>query len=319
MYAGFPRCNFHAFQIPEREDTNELYGLGSGLEGVGKRPCDRAQPPPRMFSAATSSIFAPALGPASARPMDPIPSPSGSPERTRPSFQLTSAESFEASLMAGGYGLYKTAEWVRQPSVPGDIPLPAAPPQQQQPNANSKPHGHAHAHFFKKPDVVVVQPPTAAMTEKQLRKKRRVDKFRANGNNGLPSGSGNGTTRLVVGELRGMGRVIMDESPQNGVYTEATALAAARRPAEERRRKKMAVDAAVRERERKEALAASHEDCPTQPNWPDDDFPWRLSEERRIKLLKEDRELRMRYIEEFFAADTDEEDDAIGQRSRRIL
>ncbi|KAJ7134213.1 hypothetical protein C8R44DRAFT_769872 [Mycena epipterygia] len=192
-------------------------------------------------------------------------------------FQQTSAESFEASLMAGGYGVYKTTEWVRQPQFTGEFATP--------------PPGPSKPPVFKKVEVVT------PLTEKQRRKKQRVDKFR-NGGCGPPQ-------RLFVGEVRGVGRVILDETPHNGVYTDATAAAAARRPAEERRRKKAAADYAARERERKERDLACF---PTQPNWPDDDFPWRLREERRVKLQKEDRDLRMRYIEEFFAQDTEDEE-----------
>ncbi|KAF7357491.1 hypothetical protein MSAN_01345300 [Mycena sanguinolenta] len=197
----------------------------------------------------------------------------------KPQFQQTSAESFEASLMAGGYGVYKTSEWVRQPQFSGDFPAP--------------PPGPSKAPIFKP-----VEAP-APLTEKQRRKKWRLDKFR-NGGCGPPQ-------RLFVGEVRGIGRVILDETPQNGVYTDATAAAAARRPAEERRRKKAAADFAARERERKER-EMTFDDLPTQPNWPDDDFPWRLQEERRVMLQKQDRELRMRYIEDFFAQDTEDEE-----------
>ncbi|KAJ6536545.1 hypothetical protein DFH09DRAFT_1091296 [Mycena vulgaris] len=179
--------------------------------------------------------------------------------------------------MAGGYGVYKTTEWVRQPQFTGEFATP--PPGPSKPPA------------FKKVEVA------APLTEKQRRKKQRVDKFR-NGGSGPPQ-------RLFVGEVRGIGRVILDETPLNGVYTDATAAAAARRPAEERRRKKAAADFATRERERKER---DMNFLPTQPNWPDDDFPWRLREERRVQLQKEDRELRMRYIEEFFAQDTEDEE-----------
>ncbi|KAF7365526.1 hypothetical protein MVEN_00425800 [Mycena venus] len=197
----------------------------------------------------------------------------------KPQFQQTSAESFEASLMAGGYGVYKTSEWVRQPQFTGDFPGP--------------PPGPSKAPVFKPVEIAV------PLTEKQKRKRRRVEKFR-NGGSGPPQ-------RLFVGEVKGIGRVILDESPQNGIYTDATAAAAARRPAEERRRKKAAADFAARERERKER-EMTFDDLPTQPNWPDDDFPWRLREERRVKLQKQDRELRMRYIEEFFAQDTEDEE-----------
>ncbi|KAJ7605529.1 hypothetical protein DFH06DRAFT_1310150 [Mycena polygramma] len=194
-------------------------------------------------------------------------------------FQQTSAESFEASLMAGGYGVYKTSEWVRQPQFPGDFPTPPPGPSRPPPSKR-------------------IEAP-APLTEKQRRKKQRVDKFR-NGGSGPPQ-------RLFVGEVRGIGRVILDETPHNGVYTDVTAAAAARRPAEERRRKKAAADFAARERERKER-EMTFDDVPTQPNWPDDDFPWRLREERRVQLQKQDRELRIRYIEEFFAQDTDDEE-----------
>ncbi|KAJ7145014.1 hypothetical protein C8R46DRAFT_333608 [Mycena filopes] len=192
-------------------------------------------------------------------------------------FQQTSAESFEASLMAGGYGVYKTTEWVRQPQFTGEF---AAPPP-----------GPSRPPVFKK---VEVPPP---LTEKQRRKKRRVEKFR-NGGSGPPQ-------RLFVGEVKGIGRVILNETPHNGVYEAA---AVAKRTVEERRRKKAAADFAAKERERKEREMTFEDGLPTQPNWPDDDFPWRLREERRVKLQKQDLELRMRYIEEFFAQDTEDEE-----------
>ncbi|KAJ7164778.1 hypothetical protein C8R43DRAFT_946565 [Mycena crocata] len=195
-------------------------------------------------------------------------------------FQQTSAESFEASLMAGGYGVYKTTEWVRQPQFTGEFATP--------------PPGPSRPPVLKK---IEVAPP---LTEKQRRKKQRVEKFR-NGGTGPAQ-------RLLVGQLRGIGRVILDEMPQNGVYTDATAVAAARRPAEERRRKKAAADFAARERERKERDMSYEDGFPTQPNWPDEDFPWKLREERRVKHQKADLDLRMRYIEEFFAQDTEDEE-----------
>ncbi|KAK7047996.1 hypothetical protein R3P38DRAFT_2866804 [Favolaschia claudopus] len=193
-------------------------------------------------------------------------------------FQQTSAESFEASLMAGGYGVYKTTEWVRQPQFSGDFPTPPPRPP--------------------KPTIVqpIELPPP--LTEKQKRKKRRVDKFR-NGGFGPPQ-------RLFAGYLNGFGRVILDESPLNGSYVDA-AVGAARRAMGEKGRKKATTELAAKEREKKDR-ELTLDDVPTHPNWPDDDFPWRLQEERRVQLQKQDRELRMRYIEEFFAGDTDDEE-----------
>ncbi|KAJ7243734.1 hypothetical protein C8J57DRAFT_1725926 [Mycena rebaudengoi] len=197
-------------------------------------------------------------------------------------FQQTSAESFEASLMAGGYGVYKTTEWVRQPQFTGEF---AVPPPLLAPGPSKPP-------VFKKPE------PVAPLTEKQRRKKQRVDKFR-NGGSGAPQ-------RLVVGEVRGMGRVLVDEAPLNGVYYD---IAAGRRPAEERRRKKAAADLAMRERERRDRdMMLADEGLATHPNWPDDDFPWRLRAETRIRLEREDRALRIRLIEKFFEQDTEDEE-----------
>ncbi|KAJ7644421.1 hypothetical protein FB45DRAFT_1021192 [Roridomyces roridus] len=204
------------------------------------------------------------------------------------SFQQTSAESFEASLMAGGYGLYKTSEWVRQPQFTEFDPSPFVPP---------KPHI---------PKKVEAPPP---LTEKQRRKKQRLDKFRNRGC-GSPQ-------RLFVGELKGVGRVIVDELPPNGVYTDVTAATAARRPGEERRRRKAAAEFAAKERERRER-DIKYDEFPTQPNWPDEDFPWRLQEERRIKMEKEDQDLRMRLIEAFFAEDTEDEEDAVERSRTRV-
>ncbi|KAK7039296.1 hypothetical protein R3P38DRAFT_2769441 [Favolaschia claudopus] len=165
--------------------------------------------------------------------------------------------------MAGGYGVYKTTEWVR--------------------HRNSLVISPLRHHDPPKPTIVqpIELPPP--LTEKQKRKKRRVDKFR-NGGFGPPQ-------RLFAGYLNGFGR----------------RWGAARRAMGEKGRKKATTELAAKEREKKDR-ELTLDDVPTHPNWPDDDFPWRLQEERRVQLQKQDRELRMRYIEEFFAGDTDDEE-----------
>ncbi|KAK0444941.1 uncharacterized protein EV420DRAFT_1573523 [Desarmillaria tabescens] len=91
-------------------------------------------------------------------------------------FQETSEESFEESLMAGGYGRYRTADWVRQPQ-----PMLVAP------------------------EVSVLEaeePPP--LTEKELKKRKRLEAFRSE--NQLH----HGPSRLFPVELEGKGRVLLD-------------------------------------------------------------------------------------------------------------
>ncbi|SJL05416.1 uncharacterized protein ARMOST_08783 [Armillaria ostoyae] len=91
-------------------------------------------------------------------------------------FQETSEESFEESLMAGGYGRYRTADWVRQPQ-----PMLVAP------------------------EVSVLEaeePPP--LTEKELKKRKRLEAFRSENQ------MHHGPSRLFPVELEGKGRVLLD-------------------------------------------------------------------------------------------------------------
>ncbi|KAL0578520.1 hypothetical protein V5O48_003463 [Marasmius crinis-equi] len=109
-------------------------------------------------------------------------------------FQETSEESFEESLMAGGYGRYRTAEWVRQPQ-----PIPIEVLQAQvrhgpsvNPAASGSPivkrledqsvaadrreeaQGPGTPHSDQSQPQALPLPPT----EKELRKRKRLDAFR---------------------------------------------------------------------------------------------------------------------------------------------
>ncbi|KAI5888926.1 uncharacterized protein SCHCODRAFT_02355548, partial [Schizophyllum commune H4-8] len=57
-------------------------------------------------------------------------------------FQETSAESFEESLMAGGYGRYKTAEWRPAPLSP--VGPPASPHKNGQESSPRPPPPRIH-------------------------------------------------------------------------------------------------------------------------------------------------------------------------------
>jgi hypothetical protein len=211
-------------------------------------------------------------------------------------FQETSEESFEESLMAGGYGRYvcfipllpfiyflidpqRTADWVRQPQP---IALPSS----------------AIAGSSTIVEILEEAEP-APPTEKELKKRRRLAAFRSE-----PTQN---KSKLCAVELEGKGRVLIDvptEEPPLPVSPEPS-------PTKKRannRRKKKGADVGIN----KKTLTGSRavDDQAEKPNWPDTEFPWRLRTEERLELAKAEEEDRLKWIERFLDRDSDDEDDA---------
>ncbi|KAJ7714581.1 hypothetical protein DFH07DRAFT_863300 [Mycena maculata] len=210
-------------------------------------------------------------------------------------FQETSEESFEESLMAGGYGRYRTADWVRQPQ-----PMAATP---------GLPGPSAVVKRVEKPPEAP-RPPT----EKELRKRKRLEAFRPNettNTSDLP------TSKLFPVNLEGKGRVLIDalseehgfvmspaeESKSGNGGKRAMTTAAANKKA-----KKKPQEPSMREKKAMLLAAAALEDLTETPNWPDEEFPWRLRTLERAEITKEEGEQRMQLVEKFLNRDTDEED-----------
>ncbi|CAA7264667.1 unnamed protein product [Cyclocybe aegerita] len=190
-------------------------------------------------------------------------------------FQETSEESFEESLMAGGYGRYRTADWVRQPQP---ISLPSN-------TAGSS--GVAS---------IADEADEAPPTEKEIKKRKRLAAFRSEGNQS--------TSKLCAVELEGKGRVLIDvpsEEPVAAASPEPT-------PTKKRgtnRRKRKSENLSI---DKKLSGTSGRESHAEKPNWPDSEFPWRLRTEERIELAKAEEEERLRYIERFLDRDSDDED-----------
>ncbi|KAF9014897.1 hypothetical protein BDQ17DRAFT_1535660 [Cyathus striatus] len=197
-------------------------------------------------------------------------------------FQETSEESFEESLMAGGYGRYRTAEWVRQPQ-----PL-------------SLPNGGISSTNIVNLLEEVEEPPP--LTEKELKKRKRLEAFRSSPSKGKGSNS-----KLYPVELEGKGRVLLDVPNEEHASPATPEPSPSKKRAGSRRKKKGSEPAS---RDRKGATGDSNVDEPLEkPNWPDAEFPWRLRTEERAELAKAEEEERMRWIERFLDRDTDDEDD----------
>ncbi|KAF7306274.1 PHD-type domain-containing protein [Mycena indigotica] len=209
-------------------------------------------------------------------------------------FQETSDESFEESLMAGGYGRYRTADWVRQPHP---LPAPSATP-------TPTPGPPGPSSIIQRVEALQAQRPPSA---KEMTRFKRLNAFRPNettNTNTEPQ-----PPKLFPVTVQGIGRVLMDaESEERGLgevkggkkgpATNGKKAAAAA--------KKKSQEPSARER-RAALMAAALEEAAEKPNWPDAEFPWKLRSEERAELTKEEERHRMKRIESFFSRDTDEE------------
>jgi hypothetical protein len=158
--------------------------------------------------------------------------------------------------------------------------------------------------------------PARPPTEKELRKRKRLEAFRSNETTNTSSDAH--TSKLFPVILDILGRVLVDNmndehtfpsaaadpSPsKNGVVVGGKrAMAAANKKAKKKTQEPSA-------REKKLAIAqAALDDATERPNWPDAEFPWRLRSEELAEITKEEEEQRMQVIEKFLERDSDEED-----------
>ncbi|KAK7064863.1 hypothetical protein R3P38DRAFT_2826799 [Favolaschia claudopus] len=204
-------------------------------------------------------------------------------------FQETSDESFEESLMAGGYGRYRTADWVRQPQPMIPTPVPPGPS-----TSSASPKAPT---------------PPRPLTEKELRKRKRLEAFQSN--EATNTSTDLHTSKLFPVNLATMGRVLIDAVSEDNGFSSAAASSAAksgnkRTAAANKKGKKKAQEPTARDK--KAAVAAAFEDATEKPNWPDAEFPWRLRTEERAEITKEEEEQRMQMIEKFLDRDTDVEE-----------
>ncbi|KAF8971605.1 hypothetical protein BDZ97DRAFT_1753382, partial [Flammula alnicola] len=193
-------------------------------------------------------------------------------------FQETSEESFEESLMAGGYGRYRTADWVRQPQP---IALP--------PSAIA-----GSSTIVSLLEEAEELPPS----EKEVKKRKRLAAF--------SSEVTQSNSKLCAVELEGKGRVLVD-IPTEEQITPGSPEPTTNKKRVNNRRKKRGTEVLVNKKAC--GVSGSVGDQVEKPNWPDTEFPWRLRTQERIELAKAEEEERLRWIERFLDRDSDDEDD----------
>ncbi|EEB91999.1 hypothetical protein MPER_09554 [Moniliophthora perniciosa FA553] len=236
-------------------------------------------------------------------------------------FQETSEESFEESLMAGGYGRYRT----------GGVGEAAAA-YSCWATAGKDRHNWG----------------ACTATENELKKRRRLDAFRvltasnsmttpvmttSNSDDSFVNKSGKATAvagdkklgrkQLYPVELAGRGRVLVDMLPELFESAETTGGGGGKR---KRKEKEMSpndlfhypygsvVPSSIghgkrekKDKEKEKAEVNGKVESKEKPDWPDSEFPWRLREEEREEIRRREKEERLRWVERFLDSSDNEE------------
>ncbi|KAF8624896.1 hypothetical protein AX15_005764 [Amanita polypyramis BW_CC] len=194
-------------------------------------------------------------------------------------FQETSEESFEESLMAGGYGRYRTTEWVRQPQ-----PLALATTSVTGPS---------------KVVALLEQTQEApAVSDKEFKKRKRLEAFR--GERGFSVQRSN----LLAMELQGRGRVLIDPTCETKATPSNNPSPTKKRTGGRRKKK----SSGLKMREERNPIPPTSKEIEQRPNWIDHEFPWRLRTEEVAGVKKIEDENRLRLIKKFLDRDSDLED-----------
>lgn len=213
-------------------------------------------------------------------------------------FQETSEESFEQSLLAGGYPSYGVTPAYGEPSTPksGQFKRTMEIIQQSTPG-------------YRPPS-----PPKDNLVELSInledaRKRRRIEAFREH----EPLES---STRLFAGEVEGMGRVLVNPDTvhfskvQPAPPPPETPPRQPETPTKKRnsRRKRGGVTDSPSRKKANVADVAAEPQEPPRPDWPDNAFPWALRIQEREAEMKRQEDERLECIARYLERESDEDD-----------
>ncbi|KAH0838725.1 hypothetical protein J3R83DRAFT_7055 [Lanmaoa asiatica] len=186
-------------------------------------------------------------------------------------FQETSEESFEESLMAGGYGRYGSDGPSWKLDEDAEVPNRLGDAMEEEGLGSG-----------------------LVLTEEEKRKRTRLAAF-------LDPPRGSSATQLFPVEIEGCGRVLMKVEPSEPQTPPKPT------PKAKRSRKRKKVSADMKQDVDNGSIAVPEDSTIDGPNWPDTEFPWRSRLMARDELSIAEREERLRYIESFFDRDSDED------------
>ncbi|KAI0693652.1 hypothetical protein BC835DRAFT_1352893 [Cytidiella melzeri] len=208
-------------------------------------------------------------------------------------FQATSEESFEQSLLAGGYPSYGHTPAYGEPSTPHGSVKPAlsqramdwlqqaspgqqTSPQTPSPNDESEP----------------------VETEQDSGKRRRLSAFR-------DYSTSDSYKKLYPVEMEGHGRVLVDQLPDE--LSQQVVETPSKRRGNARRKRGGVQDSPSRKRTQ---LPDSSDDVVAGlPNWLDQVFPWSTRVQERKELAQKEEEHKLKWIERYLERDSDEDDE----------
>lgn len=203
-------------------------------------------------------------------------------------FQETSEESFEQSLLAGGYPSYGISPAYAEPTTPQTNGLShravewiqqATPGQQPSPQLSA-----------------IKDDADSPFSEQEVRKRRRLDAFKDH----------NVTTpkKLHAIEVEGHGRVLLDQLPEDLPQQQVET------PTKKRnaRRKRGGVQDSP-SRKRAQLAELNDEAEPGRPNWLDQVFPWSMRVHEREELAHKEEEEKLKWIERYLERESDEDEE----------
>jgi hypothetical protein len=205
-------------------------------------------------------------------------------------FQETSEESFEQSLLAGGYPSYGHTPSYGEPSTPqpdGKAGLSQravewiqqATPGYQPPNTVK--------------DLSLLFQPT----EEEMRKRRRLEAFRDHN-----LSESYMTRKLYPVLVQGLGRVLLDTPLEELPLLET--------PTKKRsRRKRGGVTDSPSRRRIQNVETTSEPVVAAKPNWLDQAFPWSVRAKERDEIVKMEEEEKLKWIERYLERDSDEDEE----------
>ena len=200
-------------------------------------------------------------------------------------FQETSEESFEESLMAGGYGRYVSPCFVI-PSTCVQVCHLA--------KRTFDWGGEQPTSISASLSSVNLRPAPEITSPKDSRKRKRLEAFRDSSKHNTPR-------KLYPVQIQGKGRILLDNPVEN--KTSPPGLTPKGRS--QRRRKKMGAEDLTFKVNQHDSISGRSDG----PNWPDSEFPWRLRSEERAQLAREEEQHRLLWIEKYLSDDTDMEDE----------
>ncbi|KAI0353153.1 hypothetical protein OH77DRAFT_631450 [Trametes cingulata] len=222
-------------------------------------------------------------------------------------FQATSEETFEQSLLAGGYPGYGQSPGykVPEPQTPvakaGRSGLSQRALQWLQQATPGQPGPSTVVAALEEP---LAEESEGVPSEREIKKRRRLDLFRDN-----PERKESGS-KLYPVEVEGRGRLLLNVPPEGTPAHPETPVK--RRTIRKKKRRGGGKRSAVDGRD-------DDDGEPLEPNWPDSAFPWCMRAQERAEVAKMEQEERLRWIERFLDRDSESDEEEEDQMLRPPL